>query len=287
MLNQTNLKSYILELEDNGRSPNTIKTYNFYLGRFIKYIEDLNITGDNCRDIINKYKSYLLRSRELAPSSVKTEVEVIKRFLTYQGYDCEKVESPKLPDKAPKYLNPEDVEKLLQAPGGIYETRDKAILSLLYYSGLRVSELIQLNKEDVNFNDASIQIKRGKGGTARAGFTHKTTIEKIGLMLASRNDENPALFINREGGRLSVRSVQRIVKKASLKAGLQDKKVSPHVLRHSIAVNLLTMDDPLDIKSIQQLLGHRSLNTTMIYTKINDNDLKHRVQGAYDRLNGI
>lgn len=286
MITKTNLEKYIMEMEDNGRSQNTIKNYKFYLGRFIIYIEDLQVTSQNCHEIINGYKSYLTRTRKLALSSVKTEIEIVKRFLVHEGFDCQGVESPKIDDKAPKYLNPGEIEKLLKAPVGVYETRDKAILSLLYYSGLRVSELIKLNIEDVNFKDGSIQIKRGKGGSARAGFTHPNTINKIESMLSTRGNDNPALFTNRTGGRLSIRSVQRIVKKAGENAGLQDKEVSPHVLRHSIAVNLLTMDNPLDIKTIQQLLGHRSLNTTMIYTKINDNDLKNRVQRAYGRLNG-
>lgn len=286
MINKTNLERYLMEMEDNGRSSNTIKNYNFYLGRFITYIEDLQVTSQNCHEIIKDYKSHLTRTRKLALSSVKTEIEIVKRFLIHEGFDCQGVETPKLDDKAPKYLNPGEVESLLNAPKGVYERRDKAILSLLYYSGLRVSELVKLNIEDVNFRQGTIQIKRGKGGSARAGFTHPKTIEKIESMLLTRTDKNPALFTNRTGGRLSVRSVQRIVKKAGKRAGLQSKEVSPHVLRHSIAVNLLTMDDPLDIKTIQQLLGHRSLNTTMIYTKINDNDLKNRVQGAYSRLDG-
>jgi site-specific recombinase XerD len=284
MITKTELEKYLERLENDGRSQDTIKNYDFYLTRFIAYIETNNITTDNCVEILEDYKAQLLHDRNLAKSSIKTEIEVVKRFLHSIGFDCSSVKTPKIEEAAPKYLSTEEVKKLIKAPDGIHETRDKAIIYLLYSSGLRVGELTRLNIEDINLSDGSIQIKRGKGGKARPAFTDPITIELIKAMLDGRADDNPALFLSRTGGRLSIRSVQRIVKNAAAKSGLPGDKVTPHKLRHSFAVHHLQMEGGLNIKEIQQLLGHKSLDTTMIYTKISDNGLKQRYNDVHSRL---
>lgn len=272
------------KMENDGLSKNTLKNNSFYIKRFILYIEKYEITSENCQELLEDYKTQLLKERNLANSSVKTEIEIVKRFLKYQGFDCENVKSPKLKESAPKYLSINEVKSLLQSPAGVYEVRNKAIMHLLYSSGLRVGELTELNIDDLDLNRGSIQIKRGKGGTARPAFTDPKTIELIMSMLEDRKDNNPALFINRTGGRLSIRSVQRIVKNAAKKANIPSEKVTPHKLRHSFAVHHLQMEDGLNIKEIQQLLGHKSLDTTMIYTNITDNDLGKRYKAVHSRL---
>src|SRR5690606_6154845 len=178
----------------------------------------------------------------------------------------------------PKYLTREEVEKHFNAPHGVYETRDRAILSRLYTSGLRASELSSHNKEDIDFNDGSATVNDGKGGRDRVTMTTRETIQLLKDMIYKRTrkgqeDKGPALFTNRYRNRLNPRSIQRIVKQASRDAGIT-KKVTPHILRHSFAVH--SLEEGFNIKEIQQLLGHSSLSSTQIYTEIRPRDIQKK-----------
>ena len=279
MITKNHLEDYLTRLEIDGRSENTLKNYRFHLEPFIKYTEKKPLTSENCKEILEKYKLKLKRERNYNNNSLRTATIIIKVFLINQGYDCHKVRVPKIGRKLPKYLSKDEIKKLLQAPSGVYKIRDKALLSLLYSSGLRVSELTNLNKQDVDFNDGTIKVNDGKGNRDRVTYTDPKTLKLLQDMIykrtrKGREDKGPALFTTRSGSRLSTRSVQRIVKQSSKEAGLQDKKVTPHILRHSFAVHLL--DKGLNIKEVQQLLGHESLLTTEIYTELSDQDLKKR-----------
>ena len=279
MITKNHLEDYLTRLEIDGRSENTLKNYRFHLEPFIKYTEKKPLNSENCKEILEKYKLKLKRERNYNNNSLRTATIIIKVFLINQGYDCHKVRVPKIGRKLPKYLSKDEIKKLLQAPSGVYKIRDKALLSLLYSSGLRVSELTNLNKQDVDFNDGTIKVNDGKGNRDRVTYTDPKTLKLLQDMIykrtrKGREDKSPALFTTRSGSRLSTRSVQRIVKQSSKEAGLQDKKVTPHILRHSFAVHLL--DKGLNIKEVQQLLGHESLLTTEIYTELSDQDLKKR-----------
>ena len=281
LITKQNIENYLTRLEIDGRSQNTTRNYRFHLESFLKYTQDNPLTPNNCKELLEKYKLHLKQDKNYSNSSLKTATVIIKIFLLDQGLDCKGVRVPKTNKKLPKYLSTDDIKRLLDAPCDIYGTRDKAVLSLLYSSGLRVSELSGLNKDDVDFDEGMIKVNDGKGGRDRITYTNPKTLQLIKDMIykrtrKGREDKSPALFISRTGGRLSTRSVQRIVKKASETAGLHDKNITPHILRHSFAVHLLQRG--LNLKEVQQLLGHESLSTTAIYTELSDQDLKKRYQ---------
>lgn len=281
VITKQKIDDYLTRLEIDGRSENTIKNYRFHLKAFLNYTQNHPLTHKNCNELLEEYKLHLKRDKNYSNSSLKTTTVIIKIFLNDQEIDCHNVRVPKTNKKLPKYLSRDDVKKLLNAPSGIYETRDKALISLLYTSGLRVNELKNLNKDDVDFNGGTIKVNNGKGGRDRITYTDHKTLQLLKDMIykrtrKGREDKGPALFTSRIGERLSARSVQRSVKKASEIAGLQDKNITPHILRHSFAVHLLK--GGLNLKEVQQLLGHESLSTTAIYTELSDQDLKNRYQ---------
>ena len=278
MIRDEDLEDYLTRLEVLGRSQVTIKNYRAFLEPFIRYTRDHDLTPENCRELIEAYQLHLKRDHYYNNESLKTATTVIKLFLTKLGYPCQGVELPKTRKRLPKYLSRDEVEKLLQAPGGVYETRDRAVLRLLYTSGLRVSELVALNIEDVDFNEGTVKVNDGKGGRDRVTYTDRETLQLLKDMIykrtrKGREDKGPALFTTRSGDRISTRSIQRIVKKTSQEAGLE-KRVTPHIIRHSFAAN--SLEEGFNIKEIQQLLGHSSLSSTEIYTQIKPKDLEKK-----------
>jgi len=280
MIKNKDLEDYLTRLEIDGRSPSTLKTYRAFIEPFISYTREHPLTPENCRELLEEYKLHLKRDHYYKNESLKTATTVIKIFLLEEGYPCHDVRIPKTGKRLPKYLSRDEVKKLLEAPSGVYHLRDQAILNLLYTSGLRVSELVALDKEDVDFNEGTVKVNDGKGARDRVTYTTPKTLQLLKDMIykrtrKGRQDKGPALFTTRTGDRISTRSIQRIVRKASQEAGL-DKRVTPHILRHSFAVHLL--EGGLNIKEVQQLLGHESLSTTMIYTELSDTDLKRRYQ---------
>jgi integrase/recombinase XerD len=278
MIAREDLEDYLTRLEVLGRSPVTIKNYRVLLEPFIEYTLEHDLNPENCRELLEKYQLHLKREHRYSNGSLKTATTTIKLFLIKLGYPCHDVELPKTGKRHPKYLTREEVDKLLEAPSSIYQARDKAILSLLYTSGLRVSELTSLNKEDVNFQDGTITVKHGKGDRDRVTMTTPGTLQLLKDMMykrtrKGREDKGPALFTNRYGNRLNSRSVQRIVKEASQEAGIT-KKVTPHILRHTFAVH--SLEEGFIINDVQQLLGHSSLSSTQIYTEIRPRDIQER-----------
>jgi integrase/recombinase XerD len=271
------MEDFLTMLEVDGRSTNTVRTYHSVINNYLIFYADHPAAAGDCEDLIMAYKIHLKRNKNYKNRSLRTIVTVLKMFMEYCGYDCHKITMPKVEQPRIKYLSEADIDKLLLAPSGIYAVRDKAIIKLLYASGLRVSELIALDKEDVNFTDRTILVNHGKGGKHRivmfdtdAGKLLQTMIYK--RTRKGRTDKGPALFTNRYGSRLSVRSVQKMIKKAGLDAGIS-QPVTPHILRHSFAANRLIKG--MNIKAIQQLLGHSSLATTQIYTELDNKDLKN------------
>jgi integrase/recombinase XerD len=278
MITREDLEDYLTRLEVLGRSPVTIKNYRVLLEPFIRYTREHGLSPDNCKELLEKYQLHLKRDHQYNNGSLKTATTTIKLFLIKLGYPCHDVELPKTGKRHPKYLSREEMDKLLEAPSSIYQARDKAILRLLYTSGLRVSELTSLNKEDVDFQEGTVTVRDGKGGRDRVTFTTTGTLQLLKDMIykrtrKGREDKGPALFTNRYGNRLTPRSIQRIVKEASREAGIT-KEVTPHILRHTFAVHSLNED--FNIKEIQQLLGHSSLSSTQIYTEISPRDIQKR-----------
>lgn len=293
--NLTELKNDFLEyLEiERNRAPKTLNNYNRYLDRFIHWLNDFLKKGaveakDISEENIRKYRIYLNRTMEgnLPLKKITQDYHIIalRGFLKYLGKQNlsipapDKIELGKTLRKEIEFLEREEVERLLLAPKGekIESLRDRAIMEMLFCSGLRVSELIALNRENFNLQKNEFTVE-GKGNKRRVVFLSEPAQKALYLYLKKRQDPDPALFIRhhktskREDLRLSVRTVQRIVKKYAVSAGIT-KSIHPHTLRHSFATDLLR--NGADIRSVQALLGHSSISTTQVYTHITDKHLK-------------
>ncbi len=188
---------------------------------------------------------------------------------------------PKKPRRLPKFLTVQQMEALLNAPlAGKNNWRDKAILEVLYSAGLRIHELVGLNDDDVDMLGEVVRV-RGKGKKERLAPLGGPAVEALQKYLEVRGREaNGPLFVNRFGGRMTSRSMQRMLKKYLLAVGL-DPSLSPHKLRHSFATHML--DAGADLRSVQELLGHASLSTTQIYTHVTPERLKKVYEKAHPR----
>lgn len=304
---KTLLKEFLeyLEIEKN-RSPKTLQNYHFYLSRFIEWFGNKapeKITAEDVR----KYRLWLNRLVDIHGDPLKKNTQnyhliALRAFLKYlskrdiNALAPEKIELMKMPDREISFLESGDLNRILEAPlqnvstdnnpaSVLIKHRDKAILELLFSSGLRVSELVGLKKEDVNLTKEEFHIL-GKGGKSRVVFLSETARHWIKKYLSIRKDMNPYLFIphdKRKGKEiaksseaidehLTPRTVQRVVKKYAKLAGIT-KPVTPHTLRHSYATDLL--QNGADIRSVQLMLGHSSIVTTQIYTHITDKELRN------------
>jgi site-specific recombinase XerD len=295
-----NLKTEFLEyLEiERNRSQLTIRNYDHYLDCFLDW-SMINDPRDISADLVRKFRLYLNRYRDKKGRGLKKITQdyyiiALRGFLKYlakrniETLASEKVELGKTPDREIEFLQPDELARLISAADGncLSNLRDKAILELLFSTGLRVSELTGLDREDINLKSGEFSV-RGKGEKIRLVFISDSAKNALISYLEKRKDVDPALFVhlkkvknsgNEENGhgqksdlRLTPRSIQRIVKKYAAKAGIV-KKVTPHTLRHSFATDLLA--NGADIRSVQAMLGHSSITTTQIYTHITDKRLK-------------
>jgi len=284
-----------LEIEKNN-SPLTIRNYKHYLGRFSDWLKSNYPKIEPASfdlEIIKKYRVFLSRftaknGTSLSRITQSYHVIALRAFLKflikndYRTLAPEKIELPKLESRSLKFLTTEQVERLLgqpeiSKPQGL---RDKAILEMLFSTGLRVSELVRVNRDKIDLNRREFGVI-GKGGRARVVFLSSSAAEWIGKYLASRADKWDPLFIRiiknpdiTEDGkrlRLTPRSIQRIVKKYVRKAKIP-VDISPHGLRHSFATDLLIAG--ADIRSVQELLGHKNISTTQIYTHVTNKQLR-------------
>jgi len=302
--NLTQLKNDFLEyLEiERNRSPRTLNNYNRYLDRFIRwlaeYLKKNEVeTKDITEDSIRKYRIYLNRlpvetprngspknTTQLKKITQDYHIIALRGFLKFLGKKNisipapDKIELGKTHRKEIEFLEKNEVERLLEAPKGnsLEKLRDKAILEILFSSGLRVSELISLNRENFSLQKNEFTVE-GKGEKRRVVFLSEAAQKALYLYLKKRQDPDPALFVrhhkikNSDNLRLSVRTIQRIVKKYAVRAGIT-KDIHPHTLRHSFATDLL--QNGADIRSVQALLGHSSISTTQVYTHITDKHLR-------------
>ena len=282
-----------LEIEQN-RSQKTINNYSHYLSRVEDFAGNIKVSDIN-QELVTKWRLWLNRlgtntSDELQKNTLNYHLIALRSFLKWcskkdiVALAPEKIELAKIARKEVPFLNTEELNNLFTQPNTntLQGLRDRAILELLFSSGLRVSELVGLNKENVNLKKREFTV-RGKGQKDRPIFISKEASEWLNQYLTLRNDTIPALFINHTNvkntqtnttgnfKRLTARSVQRLVSRYSLLAGIT-KHVSPHTLRHSFATNLLT--NGADIRSVQAMLGHSNIATTQIYTHVTDPHLK-------------
>lgn len=280
-----------LEIEQN-RSQKTIANYDHYLTRLIDFAGDIKVS-DIDNELIRKWRLWLNRlgtntSDELQKSTQNYHLIALRSFLKYcakrniPALAADKIELARTQRKQVTFLSPEELERLfaqpdINKPSGL---RDRAILELLFSSGLRVSELVGLDKDHINLKRREFMV-RGKGQKDRPIFISEGAADWLQKYIDKRIDNTKPLFVRYSGSkkvdlsgnyhRLTARSVQRMIAGYALKAGIT-KHVSPHTMRHSFATDLLM--NGADLRSVQALLGHSNISTTQIYTHVTDPHLK-------------
>ena len=267
-------------------SENTTKSYERDLKKLNSFLMGLNlstyseISSETCSAWIGSLYSQNNNPRSIQRhlSSAKGFFRFLKKNNLIQSSPFELVTAPKSSNKLPDVLSPEDVEQLLNfKPSNMIEIRDMAIVELMYSSGLRVSETVNINLDDFEENKSFLRVL-GKGSKTRLVPMGRYAVNAINEWLIEREkilNNTDALFLNSKGTRLTVRSVQLRLKKMAVKQGLPP--IHPHMLRHSFATHMLESSG--DLRTIQELLGHSSLSTTQIYTKL---DYQHLAK-IYDK----
>lgn len=284
---------YVESLEvEGGRSAKTAENYKLYLERFVEFTNDTTV-GKISTEMVRKYRLWLNRYENEHGDGLSTITQsyhliALRGFLKYlsdrniESLSADKIKLPKVSRKQVTFLHFDEVARLLDVVPLDEETglRDRAILELLFSSGLRVSELVNLNRGHINTKRREFMV-RGKGQKDRPVFISKAAAERVDEYLASRLDNLPPLFlsysrnnISSQSGdyrRLTSRSIQRMINKYAKLAGIT-KHVSPHTMRHSFATDLLM--NGADLRSVQSMLGHSNISTTQVYTHVTDEHLR-------------
>ncbi len=281
-----------LEVE-RGRSQRTIRNYDFYLRRFAEWANHPSVEKIDA-DMVRKFRLWLNRSvpgradATLKKNTQNYHLIALRSFLKYlakrdyKSLTPEKIELAKQSVRTVEFLEEDELERLLAQPlkgeQGLVNLRDKAVLELLFSTGLRVSELANLHIEQVSLTRDEFTV-RGKGDKPRVVFLSDDAKKWVKAYLDKRQDTSPHLFVSHdrakagrgEAGPLTSRSVERLIQGYARAAGIA-KKITPHTMRHTFATDLLLSG--ADIRSVQSLLGHASITTTQIYTHITNNQLK-------------
>ena len=281
------IKEYLVFVSQvKNLSENTTKSYERDLKKLNSFLVDLNVSGyseissETCSAWIGNLYSQNNNPRSIQRhlSSAKGFFRFLKKNNLIQSSPFELVTAPKSSSNLPDVLSPEDVEQLLNfKPSNMIEIRDMAIVELMYSSGLRVSETVNINLNDFEEDKSFLRVL-GKGSKTRLVPMGRYAVNAINEWLKEREkilNNTDALFLNAKGTRLTVRSVQLRLKKMAIKQGLPP--IHPHMLRHSFATHMLESSG--DLRTIQELLGHSSLSTTQIYTKL---DYQHLAK-IYDK----
>lgn len=294
---KTYISEYILDfieyLEvERGRMPKTASNYEHYLERLVEFTGDIPV-ADITTEVVRKYRLWLNRYRndqgdELSTITQSYHLIALRGFLSYlvkrdvKSLSPEKIELPRVARKQVTFLHFDEVQRLIDQIDTTTEQglRDRAIIELLFSSGLRVSELVNLNRDHINTKRREFMV-RGKGQKDRPVFISQTSANWVEQYLDSRQDSLIPLFISYSHNsepdnsgdyrRLSARSIQRMVGKYARLAGIT-KHVSPHTMRHSFATDLLM--NGADLRSVQSMLGHSNISTTQVYTHVTDQHLK-------------
>jgi len=285
-----------LEIEQN-RSQKTIANYDHYLTRLIDFAGDISV-ADIDPELIRKWRLWLNRlgsntSDELSALTLNYHLIALRSFLKFcakrniDAISADKIELARTRRKQVTFLNEDELESLFAQPkiDTIIGLRDRAILELLFASGLRVSELVGLDRGHINLKRREFMV-RGKGQKDRLVFVSQSAADWLEKYLEKRPDNAKPLFIRYSGikkvdlsgnyQRLTARSIQRMIARYALLAGIT-KHVSPHTMRHSFGTDLLM--NGADLRTVQVMLGHSNISTTQIYTHITDPHLK----SAYEK----
>ena len=294
-MNLEELKRQFLEyLEiERGRSVKTVENYDRYLTRFFSFAK-VKLPKDITEEQVREFRLYLNRQ---GGTKIGGRLETMKRrtqnyylialraflkFLRKRGVESlspERIELAEVPERSLDLISPVELERLMKAPAKdtLEGKRDQAILELLFSTGLRISELCSLSIDDVDLSRDEFSV-RGKGDKIRVVFISDEARAAIRNYLAGRKDMEDALFVRYgkkahvgEDARITPRTVQRLLKYYAAKAGIT-RKVTPHVIRHSFATDLLS--NGADLRSVQALLGHAHIGTTQIYTHVTDAHLR-------------
>lgn len=296
---------------EKGHSELTIRNYEHYLNRFVEFLEkdrSRNVSPKTITlDKIRAYRLYLNRLEGADGERMKKITQnyhliAVRAFLKYlskrdiASLAPEKIELADAQRKQIGFLEPKEVEDLLAAPAKFVKkpevaARDMAILETLFSTGLRVSELVNLDRDQVNLDRREFSV-RGKGGKDRVVFVSPSAASALLHYFKARKDNASPVFVHfsgikddEDGGeymRLTTRSVQRIIQKYAHLAGIT-KNVTPHVLRHSFATDLLI--NGADIRSVQAMLGHSSITTTQMYTHVTDQQLREVHKAFHGKRN--
>ncbi len=296
-----------------NKSPGTVKEYNYDISRFLKYIMyhfkltdekdidkidihhmDVNILNKVKLDDIHSYLFYLTNRFQSKPTTRARKASSIRVFFKYLSQKANLIENnpalnletPKLGKRMPKYLSLDDSKKLLAVVNNDEKDRNKerdyAIIILFLNCGMRLSELVGINLKDIDFNENKLNVT-GKGNKERTIYLNKACVNAINNYLAVRpkngikQSDEDALFLSERLERISNRTVQYIVKQELLKAGLDTNKYSVHKLRHT-AATLMYRYGNVDIRALQELLGHESISTTQIYTHVDNQQIRNAVE---------
>ncbi len=293
--NINELKQQFLEhLEiEKGRSIKTVENYDRYIKRFLQFAEVTN-PKDITEEVLRKYRLWLNRQlnnkkvvglqETLSKKTQNYYLIALRMFLKYllrrkvESLSPDQIDLAKVSQRDLDLINEDELKRLINAPKGdnTKELRDRAMMELLFSTGLRVSELCSLNRDSVDMARDEFSI-RGKGGKVRVVFVSDDAKEILKSYLGKRQDTEDAMFVQLGGKmsdsrRLTSRSVERIIAFYACKAGIS-KKVTPHIIRHSFATDLLR--NGADIRSVQVMLGHSNISTTQIYTHVTDKELRN------------
>ena len=284
----TDINQYLEYIQQvRNLSINTVKSYSRDLAKLSSYFKSINISSyDEIDENVCSGWVGSLYQNDNNPRTIHRHLSAAKGFFKFlkkndviRSSAFELISAPKVSSHLPEVLSPEDVEQLLNVrPENSIEIRDLALIELMYSSGLRVSEVASINLADFEEEMTFLRVM-GKGSKVRLAPIGRYAISAINNWIEERKKfsgvDTPALFINLKGGRLTVRSIQLRLEKISIKQGLP--RVNPHMLRHSFATHMLESSG--DLRTIQELLGHSSLSTTQIYTKL---DYQHLAK-IYDK----
>ncbi len=286
---------------ERGLARNTVEAYARDLAAFTTVLEQVDVT--NLADLHREHVSGFVHALDAKGQSARSRrraLVAVRRLLLYAQAEklldrdpMDGIESPNLPSLLPRVLKPEETEALLEAVdvGTPLGLRDRAMLEVLYGAGLRVSELVGLPLAALD-ERAGLLFITGKGGKERVVPLGGAALAAVAAYLAegrdallgSRRDETHALFLTRRGGPMTRQNFFALIRKLAMRAGIPRDRVSPHVLRHAFATDLL--DGGADLRSIQSMLGHSDLSTTQVYTHVSRGRLRDTVEERHPRGGG-
>jgi len=290
------IRDYLRYLEaERHASPYTVRNYTHDLRHFLEFLSAREVVAltEVDRHLLRRYIASL-QEEGFEKASVARKMSALRSFYRYlmqeniiSANPLLTVSSPKLEKRLPSFLSNDEVTRLLEVPDTTTPQgqRDRAMLELFYASGLRVSEMVRLDLSDVDLEAREIRVW-GKGSKERVVLMGQPAVSALKLYLGEGREKllgksrSDALFINRYGKRLSERSLQKIISRYAVKAGL-NKRVHPHMLRHSFATHLL--DGGADLRVVQELLGHANLTSTQIYTHVTQSQARKVYLAAHPR----